>query len=73
MAKNYVENILKKKIEFPFNASNWEKMVKEQIEFVTTEEIRWIDLRKYHDLACDKRIEMFNNDFATLKNFIWKH
>ena len=73
VAKNYVTNILKKDLQFPFDQKKWHEMVNQEIYFCSPDELRWIDLRKHNHLVGKNNKDLNENNFDKLKNYTWRH
>ena len=75
VARNYLQYIVGKQPEFPFNKKAWKYDVNLYNIFLSPEQIRWIDLRKNFSCLKDKatRDNLNNNNFNQCKHLCWSH
>jgi len=66
VANNFFEDVLNKKLLFPFNLEFWEKNLNDTILFLSPENIKWVDFRKHKNIINNISIEECNK-------YLWKH
>uniref|UniRef100_A0A6C0EFQ1 Glycosyltransferase n=1 Tax=viral metagenome TaxID=1070528 RepID=A0A6C0EFQ1_9ZZZZ len=66
VANNLFEDILNKKLLFPFNLEFWEKHLNDNILFLSPEHVKWVDFRTHKNIINNIRIEECNK-------YLWKH
>ena len=67
VARNYIKQILKKKLIFPFSKKYWIKNVQKNILIVNPLELNWLDLRKNKN----KINFLIEKKFKIWKKFVW--